>query len=310
VALGDYMALLVMSDRNLKTATRKSYTATLKHLTAAGLASRPIGKITTDELRRFYKNFTGGEHTLEAIHKHLSKAFNAAVHEGRLNRSPLAAIKSPKATTVKPIDVGDLPTLDEIFQIADAADPRYRAAILVAAFAGLRGGEIGGLRIQDLDLDTDDPTVWIRQAVSLDGIGELKTEGSRAKLHIGHWLAVELRHHIGTYPPADDGRIFYTGNGHKAPLDSTRFNRFVKNAAAQAGVSVTRAHMLRHACASLLIQAGASVKQVQQHMRHASAEMTLDTYADLWPSDLQAIGRTFDTLVEKRVEPKALPAGG
>lgn len=44
-------------------------------------------------------------------------------------------------------------------------------------------------------------------------------------------------------------------------------------------------HDLRHRAASLAISAGANVKAVQTMLGHASAAMTLDTYADLFPDD-------------------------
>ena len=48
-------------------------------------------------------------------------------------------------------------------------------------------------------------------------------------------------------------------------------------------------HDLRHTAASLVISAGANVKAVQRMLGHASASMTLDTYADLFDDDLDAV---------------------
>jgi len=42
------------------------------------------------------------------------------------------------------------------------------------------------------------------------------------------------------------------------------------------------AHDLRHTATSLAVSAGANVKAVQKMLGHASAVMTLDTYADLF----------------------------
>jgi site-specific recombinase XerD len=49
---------------------------------------------------------------------------------------------------------------------------------------------------------------------------------------------------------------------------------------------------LRHTVASLAIHAGANVKVVQRMLGHASAAMTLDTYADLFESDLDMVAET------------------
>ncbi len=53
-------------------------------------------------------------------------------------------------------------------------------------------------------------------------------------------------------------------------------------------------HDLRHTAASLAISAGANVKAVQRMLGHASAAMTLDTYADLFDDDLDAVAQALD----------------
>jgi integrase len=52
-------------------------------------------------------------------------------------------------------------------------------------------------------------------------------------------------------------------------------------------------HSLRHFAASALVSGGASVKQVRMFLGHASATVTLRTYAHLFPGDED---RTRDVL--------------
>jgi len=61
-------------------------------------------------------------------------------------------------------------------------------------------------------------------------------------------------------------------------------------------------HGLRHVAAGLLVSAGANVKVVQRQLGHASAVLTLDTYADLFEEDLDSVGQAMAGLF--RVEPK------
>ena len=56
------------------------------------------------------------------------------------------------------------------------------------------------------------------------------------------------------------------------------------------------AHDLRHTAASLAISAGANVKGVQRMLGHESAAMTLDVYADLFDSDLDAVAENVGKL--------------
>jgi integrase len=60
------------------------------------------------------------------------------------------------------------------------------------------------------------------------------------------------------------------------------------------------AHALRHTAASLAISAGANVLVVQRMLGHASAAMTLDTYADLFENDLDMVADRLDSAIGPR----------
>jgi integrase len=57
-------------------------------------------------------------------------------------------------------------------------------------------------------------------------------------------------------------------------------------------------HDLRHTAASLAISAGANVKAVQRMLGHAKASMTLDVYADLFDTDLDAVAAELDAAIK------------
>lgn len=64
-------------------------------------------------------------------------------------------------------------------------------------------------------------------------------------------------------------------------------------------------HDLRHTAASLAISSGDNVEAVQQMLGHASAAMTLDTYADLFDDALDAVAARLNA----QMPLVALPAG-
>ncbi|MCU1508892.1 MAG: integrase [Glaciihabitans sp.] len=66
-------------------------------------------------------------------------------------------------------------------------------------------------------------------------------------------------------------------------------NSWFDKALEKAGLPSMTIHDLRHTAASLAISAGANVKAVQRMLGHASAAMTLDTYADLFDDDLDSV---------------------
>ena len=56
-----------------------------------------------------------------------------------------------------------------------------------------------------------------------------------------------------------------------------------------AGLEPMTCHDLRHTAASIAVSSGANVKALQRMLGHKSAAMTLDTYADLFDSDLDMV---------------------
>jgi integrase len=79
----------------------------------------------------------------------LKAIMNTAVDDGLIRRNPCrikgaAQDRSPERRAL---------TVRQVFDLADAIDPRYRALILLAVFASLRWGELAALRRTDIDLD-------------------------------------------------------------------------------------------------------------------------------------------------------------
>ena len=81
----------------------------------------------------------------------------------------------------------------------------------------------------------------------------------------------------GDYMKRPRGRSWYDGSKRRAREKDNTFP------------VAARLHDLRHTAASLMVQSGAHVKLVQHQLGHATASMTMDTYADLFPEDLTVL---------------------
>lgn len=55
-------------------------------------------------------------------------------------------------------------------------------------------------------------------------------------------------------------------------------------------------HDFRHSCASLLINSGAKITLVAKYLGHANTNMTLNTYAHMFKSDLDAVVEVMNIL--------------
>ena len=71
------------------------------------------------------------------------------------------------------------------------------------------------------------------------------------------------------------------------------------------GAAITP-HNLRHSCASISISAGVNVLALSRMLGHTSAKVTLDTYSDLFDTDLDAVASALDLKCAQSV-PKRVP---
>jgi integrase len=206
-----------------------------------------------------------------ALHARLAQIFSDAVLDGVLGRSPTSRRTAPRTGRQRPY----VATTAQIWALHDALEPRYRAGLLLAAFAGLRLAEVCGLRVSDVDFMRG-----IVHPVQQYPAEELKTEFSKWPVPIPHDLALELSRHVDEF---STDWVMCDEVGHQmGPWQLQRAFRAAR-AQVQELPEGFRFHDLRHYYASLLISSGLDVKVVQARLRHASAKTTLDTYGHLFP---------------------------
>ena len=233
--------------------------------------------------------------TIYALHSRLAHIMADAVHDGVLQRSPCSQRTSPPMGKAKVY----VATTEQIWALHDEMPENLRPAILLGAFAGLRLGEVCGLRIEDVD--------FMRGAVTprfqADG-RPLKTDGSGATVPIPRDLALMLSESVRTW-----GTDRVVTNGVGGPVKDFQIQRAVRSARGLVpGLPAAFTfHDTRHHYASLLIAGGADIKMVQARMRHESATVTLDTYGHLMSSGDDATRDLVGGAMRSRVGSPADP---
>lgn len=168
--------------------------------------------------------------------------------------------------------------------------------MLFLAYTGLRWGEATGLRVRHVDtlrrrVKVEENAVLV---AGLIHVGTPKTHRSRS-VPYPEFLALPIAK-LAEGKSRDD-LLFGDGKIH-VKLPASRNGWFTGAVARVRAADKTfpriTPHDLRHTAASLAVQAGAHVKAVQRMLGHASAAMTLDTYADLFDDDLDAVAAALD----------------
>lgn len=219
--------------------------------------------------------------SVEVVFRHFASAMKAAEHDRIIGRSPCERIKLPKKAPAEVVP----PTVEQVAAIAEAMQERYRAAVVLAAGAGLRLGEVFGVQVDRVDFLRRQVTVDQQLLTPSNGpavLGPPKTSSSVRTVPVADVVVQELARHVERFPPVG-GYVFTTEMDN--PVRRGTFQAAWKRATRAAGAEGVRFHDLRHHYASALISAGCSVKAVQHALGHASATETLNTYAHLWPDD-------------------------
>jgi integrase len=123
------------------------------------------------------------------------------------------------------------------------------------ASTGLRISEAIGLRIMDAGLDTNAPSVHLRRAIVNGQLTAPKSRYGRRTIPISLELAGGLRRLVAGRRETE--LLFRGAHGAALQPGNLRY-RVLIPAAQRAGVPWARFHTLRHTCAAMLIDAGAS----------------------------------------------------
>lgn len=238
--------------------------------------------------------------------------FLAALDEGLIVKNPANSKhagrpKGEKAKRVKPFTIWNVDELTRFCDWALAEDEPWARAFVLLSRTGLRSGEILAVRWGDLDFNRNE--MRIERALHYDEslplaqryvIGQVK--GGRPRTVTFDNTCAALLQDWRKQLPA----LLAGGSGNVTPLRGLRsadpvFPSMPGRTATQSGLHAAflraqkhyraahpdldlprlTVHELRHTHASLLFEAGQSVKVVQERLGHASAQVTLNTYAHL-----------------------------
>lgn len=216
----------------------------------------------------------------------LSSILGAAVADELIVRNPCAsaAVKAPPVERSRIVPW----TVEKVGAVAAGVPDQYRAMVPLGAGAGLRQGEIFGLRTEDVDFLRR--TIRVRQQVKVVG-GKVKLappkRGKARDVPLPHVVAVELSEHMRRQQLGPgDGLLFVTRESN--PVHRSHFNRYVwQPALAAAGLEPGRAngmHALRHHYASVLLDGGVSIRALAEYLGHEDPGFTLRTYTHLMPA--------------------------
>ncbi len=273
VTFGDYAASWVAS-RDLKPRTRAHYDKLLATRLSPTFATVPVRTITPDLVRRWYADLGDATPTYRAhAYGLLRSILTTAVQDGLLPANPCHIRGGSNAKRAKKIRPA---SLDELASLVDAMPDRYKVMTLLAAWCGLRFGELTELRRGDVDathgvLRIRRGVVWVNgetivgQPTSTAGVRDVNVPP-----HLLPALKAHLHDHVER--PRDALLFPAAGGGHMSP--STLYGAFYP-ARDTAGRPDLRWHDLRHTGAVLAASTGATLAELMSRLGHSTPAAAL-----------------------------------
>jgi integrase/recombinase XerD len=194
--------------------------------------------------------------------------FRWLCREGWLNADPAAHLEMPKEEHRLPADTLSEGEVSAILSVPNVADPlgvRDRAMLEVLYSTGIRRSELARLQLRDMHLE--------RRTLHVDGKG-----GKDRIVPVGERALLWLNKYLGNVRPllsihADEQALFLTGYGRGFSANS--LGNLIKQTIAKAHPGRPgNCHLLRHACATHMLENGADVRIIQQLLGHAKLETT------------------------------------
>jgi integrase/recombinase XerD len=293
---------MLAAERGASKNTEAAYRADLKNLEAF-LARRKQKPVTAnaDALRAYLKSLDYLGMTPRTVARRLSvirQFFRFLLAERLREDDPASTLDSPRLgrSLPKVLSRVEVDRLIEAAQVKGGDDGGRMETLLEILYGtGLRVSELVTLPLAAAERD---PTMlMVRGKGDKDRLVPLSDP---ARAAIAKWLHVRA----ATLAEDETSRYLFPSRGRTGHLTRQRFAQLLKESALAAGIDPARVspHVLRHAFASHLLEAGADLRSVQLMLGHADIATT-QIYTHVLPEKLRSLVEDKHPLARRRRRP-------
>lgn len=286
---------------SVKDTTVRSYKDNIRLHIKPAIGAISIQSLNAHTIQGFYNGLATGKEangksqnskkglsakSIKNIHGILHRALKQAVLLGYIKSNPSEACTLPKVIKkeMKILTEDEIPTFLNALK-----DHKNGDMFLIYLLTGMRRGELLGLAWKNVDFENE--TILIQKQMQRERVagGKLRLvtlkNGKQRRIAPATTVFKTLKKHRAKQNEKrlltgamwnDNGLVFCNDVGN--PLDADAVYQSFKRMLAKNNLSNIRLHDLRHTTATLMIQNGDSIKNVQETLGHHTAAFTLDVY--------------------------------
>ena len=247
--------------------------------------------------------------TILEHHRLLRAMLHKAVYWQLIVANPAERVQPPKARKPKRRSYDDEQTkiLLENLELLSSEDTKYKVAIILTVFTGVRLGELMGLEWTDVDFKNGIISIN-RSSQYLSDMGVFtkvpKTESSIREIAIPEFIISLLEEYKLWYEEqksvygelwTNSDRLFVQADGK--PMHPSTISKWFVKYVGQIGLPVINFHGLRHTNASLLVAQNIDISVISARLGHAQISTTLDFYVHPLLSHNRKAGYALENLL-------------
>ena len=302
-----WMATYVATNCTLRTAI--GYQGNIDRYIAPAIGRTAVQNVTSSQIQAIYAGLLerGLSHTTVLhVHRVLKEMLAHALKWGMIAKNPADGATPPKR------EKGQMPMWDAttIRRFLDESKgTRYAHIFEFAVMTGMRRSEIAGLKWDAVDLESGRVEVAATlQQIPGHGLvtGAPKTKKSRRNFTLGPSTIELLRVVQGTQQLArieagplwrETGYVFTLADG--SPVQPDVLTKNFRSMVRELAMPPLSFHGLRHAFATMALQAGMNPKIVSEALGHSSVTITLDTYSHVLPNMQDKLAIAVENILKR-----------
>jgi integrase len=305
VTLREYATRWLDQRADLRPRTVELYEGELRLHILPPLGDIELAKLTFAKVRGWnaamLKAGKPGKSTVAKCYRLLHAIMNTAVADELIVRNPC----NIKGAGQEDPEERPIVSVPKVYELADAIEPRFRAMVLIAAFAGLRLGEMMGLRRDAVDLLHGTIKVAEQYQELKSGersFGPPKTRAGVRTVAIPALLKPELEYHLATFAGSGKKGLLFCGPQGQ-PLRRASWYRAWHRALKKGGIEEDlKPHDLRHTGNTLTAMTGASTKELMARLGQSSPRAAL-IYQHATKERDREIADALNGLIEAKLTP-------
>ncbi|WP_040328558.1 site-specific integrase [Clostridium ihumii] len=298
---------------NCKYNTQEYYKNIIKNHIKPSLGSYKLKSLTPAILQEFINNkYLDGfsKCSINNFYGVLSGALKSAVYPYQfIKENPMKYIKlpkdnKPKSEDLKIISINDFNTIINRFPQGSS----FYIPLQIAFHTGMRASEVCGLTWDCIDFENK--TIHVEKILlsKKNGVyefGSPKTKSSNRFISIGDTLILILKNHNAWQKEnklkydeyyINSNFVCTKENGETVTTNSLKYLSRVVNYELNINFNF---HSLRHTHATMLLEAGANIKDIQVRLGHSKLSTTMDIYSHVTKKMKEDSVNIFESLITK-----------